>query len=726
MRDLLRAKAPVAAAAVLLLPIGCSRDSKEEATRSGQFELGTFRVEVGTDASLRVSHASLPERVIFSTPGHFVQAWSASESLEEQNGSVTLNEQVDERCDEQGELSISREGDGLRIATSLDCKGGTIPVMLRFAPLGDRALGFTLSIAPPSGSPFNQVVLTPESVAGERFVGFGEQFSYVNLRGQAMPIVVQEGGIGRAPGTVRDQVEAFAPGTGGSFFSTYAPMPYYFTDRGRSLLLENSEVSFFDLSGTDTVSVRLAGLDMRGRLLFGKTPGDIVAALSDYTGRMQSLPDWIQRGAIVGMQGGTQRVREVQAQLAALDTPVAAFWLQDWVGKRDTPLGSRLWWNWQLNQTQYPDFAPLVSDLAAANVHVLTYVNPYLVDVAGDPAFTRNLYAEARERGYLVKDRAGNPYVHVSGTFQAGVVDLTNPAAVRWLQDVIRDELLAVGATGYMADFGEGLAFDAVLASGEAPTLMHNRWPELWAQLNHDLLQEQGKLGDVVFFTRSGFTRSPSWSSLFWTGDQMVDWDANDGMASSLTGLLSSGLSGVSLNHTDIGGYTAFGGVKRSEELLLRWIEWSAFTTLFRTHEGNAPADNAQIYSNARTLEHFSKFAKLYAALAPYRKQLMQDAQATGAPLVRHLLLEYPDDPRAWDAGTEFMLGPDVLVAPVFAPGATRVSLYLPAGSWVQLYTGKTFATPGDIEVEAPLGQPAVFYRAGSNVGQTLEAAAAP
>jgi alpha-glucosidase len=723
MRGLLCVSGFVILVTLAFLIEGCGdSDQNQPPVTSGYFVQGSFAIEVAEDGALSVSHASLPERVLFSTPVEFVQVWQVDDALRESNGSVTISEQVQERCDAMGTRVITEQTASLVISTTLSCPGGDIPTTITLAPRSGRALGLTVRITPPAGSAFDQVVLVPSTVPDERFVGFGEQFTYVNLRGQAMPIVVQEGGIGRTDGTVRDQVEQLAPGSGGSFYSTYAPMPYYFTDRGRALLLENEEVSYFDLTGPDSITVRVRGPELRAQVLFGAEPIEIVTALSDTTGRMQPLPDWIQRGAIVGMQGGTERVREVLAQLQEAGTPVAGFWLQDWVGKRQTPLGSRLWWNWQLNQTQYPSFGELVSDLSNQNIRVLTYINPYLVNVEGDPAFTRNLYAEARDGGYLVLDGAGVPYVHVSGTFEAGLLDLTDEEAVQWYKQVIRDELLAVGASGYMADFGEALAFDSVTAHRQDPYVLHNQWPVLWAQLNHELLQEQGLLGEVVFFTRAGFTRSPGLSSLFWTGDQMVGWDEFDGMASALTGLLTSGLSGTSLNHSDIGGYTSYGDIVRSEELLLRWIEWSAFTTLFRTHEGNTPEANAQIYSSEAALAQFTKFARLYAALAPYRKTLMQQAATTGAPLVRHLLLEYPRDPRAWEQGREFMLGSDVLVAPVFAPGANTVSVYIPEGRWVHLYSGQLYETSGSVEVDAPIGEPAVFYRDGSSAGQALRA----
>lgn len=131
---------------------------------------------------------------------------------------------------------------------------------------------------------------------------------------------------------------------------------------------------------------------------------------------------------------------------------------------------------------------------------------------------------------------------------------------------------------------------------GEDPITAHNKYPELWAQVNREFVDEwklsqDGKDRDdnLVFFMRAGFRESPRWGMLFWEGDQMVSWQKNDGIKSAVLGMLSSGLSGYALNHSDTGGYCAVDipliRYRRSEELLLRWMELNAFNVVFRTHE---------------------------------------------------------------------------------------------------------------------------------------------
>ena len=119
---------------------------------------------------------------------------------------------------------------------------------------------------------------------------------------------------------------------------------------------------------------------------------------------MPPLPDWLISGAVVGMQGGTEKVRRLHEQLRELDTPVAAFWLQDWVGQRQTSFGSQLWWNWELDRGRYPGWDRLVEDLEKDGARVMTYISPLLADPSEKENVRRNLFREAKRNGYLVKE----------------------------------------------------------------------------------------------------------------------------------------------------------------------------------------------------------------------------------------------------------------------------------------------------------------------------------
>jgi sulfoquinovosidase len=153
---------------------------------------------------------------------------------------------------------------------------------------------------------------------------------------------------------------------------------------------------------------------------------------------------------------------------------------------------------------------------------------------------------------------------------------------------------------------------------------------------------------------------------------------------------------------------------------LMRWIELGAFTAVFRTHEGNIPEVNHQFYSDEETMEHFVRFAKVYAAWKPYRMELVKEASETGLPVVRHPYIHYPDDPGVLNLRYQFMVGAGLMVAPVLDPGTDTVEVYLPAGGWVHLWTGDIYGSPdrGVYErVSAPIGEPAVFFKKDSAEG---------
>ncbi|HPH95316.1 MAG TPA: alpha-glucosidase [Anaerolineaceae bacterium] len=658
----------------------------------------------------------------------FVTAAVGREEVKEARAMYFVSDVLKTTCEQQNIQSIQAKGETVVVAGQLTCLGrDPLNYTLTFSAVSENALGFRVDLENPGE--VNRLYFTYATSPDEHFFGFGEQFSYFDLKGQRVPVFISEQGIGRGaqPITAGANLQASA---GGNAFTTYIAAPYYITSQMRGLFLENTEYMVFDLRNAGRVHLQVFSAQLSGQILSGGAPAELIKAYTDYSGRMRPLPDWILNGAVVGMQGGTARVREVLAQLSASGAPLSAFWLQDWVGHRVTSFGRQLWWNWELDAERYPEWERLVADLKAQDIRTMIYISPFLVDVAQKAGVQRNLFKEAAELGYLVKNANGEPYLVQNTDFSAGMVDLTNPAAVNWYKKVIAENLIGIGAAGWMADFGEGLPYDAVLADGRSGAVYHNQYPVDWAAINRAAIQEAGLENEIVFFTRAGFTRSPRYSTLFWEGDQLVSWDADDGLRSAVTGLLSSGISGMAYNHSDIGGYTTITNpvmnYHRSRELLMRWMELSAFTTVYRTHEGNRPDENAQFYSDAETLAQFTRMAKVYAAWGFYRKQLVQEAAETGLPVVRHPFIQYPQDEHFWSMSyQQFMVGSELMVAPVTEERAVQVQVYLPAGRWVNLWTGEVTVSASagtTLTVAAPLGQPAVFYPEGSAVGEQFAA----
>jgi alpha-glucosidase len=345
--------------------------------------------------------------------------------------------------------------------------------------------------------------------------------------------------------------------------------------------------------------------------------------------------------------------------------------------------------------------------LRADGIRFLGYANPYL-------AVDGRLYQEALAAGHLARTKDGASPYHVDfGEFDAGLVDFTRAESADWFAErILGREMLDIGMSGWMADFGEYLPTDVSLADGTDPMLAHNLWPVLWAEVNAKAIAARGKNDEAMFFMRAGFSGVQRHCPLLWAGDQSVDFSRHDGIGTVITAALSAGLVGNAASHSDVGGYTSVLDNVRSEELLLRWIELGAFSPIMRSHEGNRPALNLQIDSSPALLAHFARFSRLHAALAPYVRTLRDEAATSGMPYQRPLFLIDPD-PALFSVQDQFAYGADMIVAPIIAEAAVERPVVLPEGRWRHLFTGEVLGA-GTHGVAAPLGRPPVFTREGS------------
>ena len=245
----------------------------------------------------------------------------------------------------------------------------------------------------------------------------------------------------------------------------------------------------------------------------------------------------------------------------------------------------------------------------------------------------------------------------------------------------------------------------------------------MWAKVNHDAVKKSGRWGDIVYFMRAGYSGTQGYCPLLWAGDQSVDWSLDDGLASVIPAALSAGMSGNGVHHSDIGGYTSLHGNKRNKELLLRWVDMAAFTPVMRSHEGNRPDDCCQYDQDEDTLNHFVKMTNVFTTLKPYLKALTKENAKKGIPMQRPLFMEYENDEKAYDITYQYMLGSDLVVAPVYEEGKDKWSVYLPEDEWVHFWSGKE-TSGGTVEVDAPLGETPVFYRKNSSYAELFKGAA--
>jgi alpha-D-xyloside xylohydrolase len=214
----------------------------------------------------------------------------------------------------------------------------------------------------------------------------------------------------------------------------------------------------------------------------------------------------------------------------------------------------------------------------------------------------------------------------------------------------------------------------------------------------------------VFLLCRSGAAGMQRFGATCWSGDINNDFAT---LEAQVPLGLNTGLSGIPYWGTDVGGF--FHPIPETGELYARWFQFGAFSPIFRSHgwvwREHVPwAHGPEVEAICR------RYAELRYRLLPYTYTLAWQARALGLPLMRPLVLNYPDDPRVWNLGHEFLWGDDFVVAPVTREGATAWPVYLPAGRWHDFWTGAPYDGPGGITVPAPLDRLPLFVRAGAIV----------
>lgn len=580
-----------------------------------------------------------------------------------------------------------------------------IPGGIEKYTVGVSERGGLLYLTGAAADGFSRLWIRLEAEPEEHVTGGGEQFSALDLRGRLFPIWTREQGVGRNKLTEVTRLADCSDGGGGDYHTTFFPQPTLVSSRGYFAHLQNYEYSELDFREEDYHELTLWSSAFSLVLGDGRDYSELLRKLTGLLGRQPALPEWAMKGLWLGVQGGTRRALELRDRCVSGGMDVSAVWIQDWEGKRVTSFGKRLQWDWRWNREMYPGLDGVIA--ADEACRWMGYINPYLVEGGV-------LFAEAKEHGYFVKRPDGSDYLFDFGEYDCGVVDLTSDAAFEWYKNVIKTNLIGLGFRGWMADFGEYLPADAVCADGESGLTAHNRWPELWARCNREAVEEAGLLGECVFFMRAGAAGSQKYATLVWAGDQCVDWSEDDGLPSVITAALSLGMSGYGLHTCDAGGYTTLFHLKRDRELMLRWLEFACFTPVMRTHEGNRPDSNIQIYSDDEMIRDAARLTRMHTALLPYLRECVRENAEEGMPVMRPLFMAEPECAEAYRRELySYMLGWDMVVCPVVEQGALTRRVWLPAGEWVHLWSGETFAR-GSHTVGAPMGEPPVFYRAES------------
>ncbi len=569
------------------------------------------------------------------------------------------------------------------------------------AEVVDNRLHFSFVCSDPT---VNRFWINLKATPGESIYGCGEQFSKQNLRGSRVPLWTSEPGVGRGHDIVTIGANLHS-GIGGAWHHTYFPQPTFLSSENWFCHAVASAYMEFDFKKKEVHSLFFWEVPERIVLGVCESAVETFGLLSELLGRQPALPEWVYDGMWLAIQGGRDIVeKKVDAAIDA-GIRIGGVWAQDWQGVRMTKFGYQLMWNWEYDPDLYPELPAMIEGLHEKGIRFLGYNNPFLAEDGLQ-------FSEASDKGYLVKTRDGGDYITYTTTFPVGIVDFTNPEAREWFKNIIKEKMIGAGLDGWMADFAEYIPPDGVLFDGD-PYLYHNRYPAEWARLNREALEEAGKLGEVVFFTRSGFTGQSRYSTMMWGGDQLVSFHKNNGFPTVIAAGLSAGVAGMGLFSFDIGGFISIAHIRRSGELWMRSAEMAAFTPVMRSHEGINPVANIQFDSSEEILQHLARMTEVYVALKPYHKALTAEYRETGLPPMRYPWVHYENDQRLHDLKYQYLYGRDLMVAPAYRRRQRRRRVYLPEDRWIHLWSGKEYSG-GWHRVEIPLGEPAVFYRAGS------------
>lgn len=548
-------------------------------------------------------------------------------------------------------------------------------VVLRTAERLRQVAGFPLApavLADERGTTLHLELSPQESV-----LGFGEQFGPVAKNGQKLRLRVED---------------ALGTGTG----MAYKPVPVWNSTAGYTGLCNTGAVVTADVGHTRPSVLGLTVDDdvLDLYVVVGDSPKDRTTAYTALTGRAPVPPPWA-----FGLWMGRCRYHSREEMLTVArgmreaGVPCDVLHLDpDWL------VLDRLNCDFVWNTERFGKPASFVADLADLGMRLSVWEAPYL-----DAASSR--YAEAAERGYLVRGADGRPTA-VAGAFTPdgrprGLVDVTDPAARRWWQG-LHEELLADGVAVFKTDYGEGLPDDAVLADGTPSRHAHNLYP---LRYNAAVFEATRRFsgGPALVWGRSGWAGSQRYPGQ-WAGDAE---STVAGMRATLRGGLSYALSAPGLWSHDVGG---FFGPELTAGLYVRWLQFGALSPLMRAH-GLRPREPWAFGERALAISR--RWVRLRYSLLPYLWQVAHEAEASGWPMLRPLGLEYADDPVAPSVDDAFLLGRDLLVVPVFDDGeeAVRRRFYVPRGRWWDLLTGEPYAGPGFASVDVPLERMPVLVR---------------
>ncbi len=522
--------------------------------------------------------------------------------------------------------------------------------------------------------------LTFRAEGGGPYFGLGERFWQAGLKSTQLDL--------------RPQDRYGEPGHNW----VYMGIPFLYTPGGLGFYADTAFDTHAAVNDTnDAVDMKVTHNAVPLYLFAEPDPKAVLTAYTALTGRPQSLPLWAYGPWITSLQGKGS-VLEAAHRLRVDGVPASTLWVFDELDEKNN-LGWPFWFG-----SYYGDPRTFTDTLHGLGFHVQTYVHPYVREQALPYPQQSPLYEQAAAKGYLMLDAAGKPAGPRFEEVKTANIDFTNPDAVNWWQEMITHAVRDQGFDGWMEDFGEWVRDTDRFKNGDG-TIMSELYPLFYHKVTTRAAQAASP--EVVPYSRSGAPGTQTWSPVLWGADQSANWSRDYGLPSVVTAGITAGMSGFSNWGPDIM------SAGDSRELWMRWVEFGALTPVMRDHVWNKPDRSFNIWTDADTTAHFRRYAVLHSALLPYLATYGEEAHRTGVPIMRHPGLEYPNDVRSVAAEYEYLLGKELLIAPVVAPSNMRL-LYVPPGEWINYWNGDSFTGGQDNTVNAGADNIPILVKAGS------------
>jgi alpha-D-xyloside xylohydrolase len=520
----------------------------------------------------------------------------------------------------------------------------------------------------------------------EALFGLGEHFGALNRRGQAF-----------ASWTV----DAF----GVRSDRAYKNVPLLISSKGYGVFFDMTAPLYYDLGQASVAAWQATARadHLRAYVIVGDGIAPIMQAYHRLTGAPAVPPDW-SFGFWISRWGYRNRdeVMTVARRMRAENVPCDVIHVDPyWMRYHEGHHGDLEW-----DESAFPDPKGMIAELKALGFRLSLWESPYV-------PLDSEMCAEGERKGFLLKTKDGSGPAVVHGFAKpSAAVDFTNPGAVEWFKAKNR-KLLEMGVAVIKTDFAEDMPDDAVPHDGTPAEQLHNLYPLLYQRAVFEVTQDVHGYG--LIWGRSGYAGSQRYP-VHWGGDPGCTFDD---MAASLRGALSWILSGAAFASFDMGGFFGIPTATDppSPELYVRWSQMGLLFSHARAHGHTAPREPWAYGEPALSI--FRRYAQLRYRLLPYLYAAAQRAPQ-GMPLARPLVYDHPSDPTTWHIDDEYLLGPDLLVAPMFVPRGRR-NIYLPAGRWYDFWTDQRFDGARWITYDAELETLPLFVRAGAVISMGPE-----